>query len=527
MNQFAGTGALVRATVRRDRVRLAVWLVSLGVLVVVTVAATKGLYPDQRSLDEAALAAQDNPAVAAFNGPAVALDTIGGEVAFQLGAVGLTMIGLMTLLLLNRVTRVEEDAGHLELVRALPVGRDAPLAAGFLVVGVLDIGVAAITTVTLLGEGLPVAGSLAMGVSFAVLGFVFLGVTGVCAQVSENPRVVSGVAGAVLGAAYLVRAIGDAGSGALSWASPIGWAQKARPYAGESWWPLALCLVVAAVLVALAVGLSRRRDFAAGLVPPSPGPARGARRLDGRLGLAVRLQRGVVVGWTVGVLSMAVAWGSVAGSIDDFVQDNDAVRDFIARSGSAGLVDSYLATSFIILALIVAGAALQIVTRVRAEEADGRAEALLAGPLRRSSWVGGHLAVALGGGLLGLVAGGFGLGVTVAVALHDGGQVLRLTVAALAQLPAVGVLAGLAVLVLGRWPRSMSVVWGYWGYCFVIAFFGQLLGLPRAFFDLSPFEHVPLVPAEPFRWLPIVLLAAVAAVVTADGLRRFDRRDLG
>jgi ABC-2 type transport system permease protein len=394
-------------------------------------------------------------------------------------------------------------------------------------VGAVDLVVGALTTAALLAEGLPVAGSIALGASFVALGLVFVGLTGLLAQVSENPRVVSGTAGAVLAAAYLLRAIGDAGSGALAWASPIGWAQKVRPYAGEAWWPLLLCLVVAGLLVGAAVAVGRRRDFGGGLVAPTPGPAVGSPRLDGRIGLAVRLQRGVVIGWTVGVLAMAVAWGSLASTIDDFVQDNDAVRDVIARTGSAGLVDSYLATTFVTLGLLVAGAALQIVTRLRAEETDGRAEVLLAGPMRRSSWVGGHLAVALGGSVLGLVVGGFGLGVTAALALHDAGQVARLTASSLAYLPAVAVMAGVAVLVHGRWPRAMPAVWGLWGYCLVIGFLGQLLGLPGLFFDLSPFEQVPLVPAESFRLLPVALLTLLAAATTAVGLRELERRDLG
>ena len=95
-----------------------------------TAASTKSLYPTQADLDAAALAARDNPAALAFNGPDQALDTIGGQVAFQVGAFGLVMVGLMSVLLVGRLTRGEEDSGRLELVRSMPVGRHAPLAAG-------------------------------------------------------------------------------------------------------------------------------------------------------------------------------------------------------------------------------------------------------------------------------------------------------------------------------------------------------------------------------------------------------------
>src|SRR4029453_11086235 len=112
-----------------------------------------------------------------------------------------------------------------------------------------------------------------------------------------------------LGASYVVRAAGDASGGGWSWASPIGWAQKARPHAGAFWWPFLLCLVVALGFVAAARHLSHRRDFGAGLIAPRPGPARAAPALGNPIGLAVRLQRGVVFWWSTGLLLMAGASG--------------------------------------------------------------------------------------------------------------------------------------------------------------------------------------------------------------------------
>ena len=48
-------------------------------------------------------------------------------------------------------------------------------------------------------------------------------------------------------------------------------------------------------------------------------------------------------------------------------------------------------------------------------------------------------------------------------------------------------------------------------------FFGDLLQLPQWLQDLSPFEHLALVPAEDFRWAPFLVLALVAAAISAAG----------
>jgi len=128
-----------------------------------------------------------------------------------------------------------------------------------LIVGVLIAGV-------LIAQGMPLAGSVVFGVSFILIGVVFGGVALLVAQVTEHTRVVYGIAGAVLGAAYVLRAVGDIGDGKLSWLSPIGVAQKARPFADERWWPLLLLVAATVLLVVAAAALAGRRDLGAGLL---------------------------------------------------------------------------------------------------------------------------------------------------------------------------------------------------------------------------------------------------------------------
>jgi ABC-2 type transport system permease protein len=526
VTDLTGTGVLVRLIVHRDRLRLLAWIGGILALVIVTAASTKGLYPTQDSLDQIATAARDNPVALAFNGPDQGLDTIGGQVAFQVGAFGLLAVGFMTLTLLGRLTRAEEDSGRLELVRSMPVGRYAPLAAGLAVVVGTDNILGVLTALSLLAEGLPTVGSLVFGAAFTAFGVTFAGLTAVTAQVAENPRVTTGLAGVGLAASFALRAAGDMSGGMLSWLSPMGWAQKARPYAGERLSPLLLCGLLGAGLTVLAVRLANRRDFAAGMTSPRPGPARAAAALGSPLGLAVRLHRGVAVWWTSGGLALGLVYGSLTQSIDELIGDNPSMRDVIAAYGRAGLTDSYLATSLLITALIAAGPALQIAARLHAEEAEQRLEPLLATPMSRGSWVGSNLATALGAGTLTLLAGAFGLG--LAYALTGGGaqQVPRLLAAGLAYGPAVWLLTAAAVALFGLLPRWTAVGWVALAACFAIAMLGPALDLPRWVAGLSPFDHVPPVPAAGIDLLPVAVLAISAVALTAVGLGGFRRRDV-
>jgi ABC-2 type transport system permease protein len=56
--------------------------------------------------------------------------------------------------------------------------------------------------------------------------------------------------------------------------------------------------------------------------------------------------------------------------------------------------------------------------------------------------------------------------------------------------------------------------------------FGQLLDLPQWVSDLSPFQHVPQLPAADFTAVPLLVLTMLAVALTAAGLAGLRRRDL-
>jgi ABC-2 type transport system permease protein len=526
-SSVTGVPPLTRLVLRIDRIRIVVWVASIVLLVAVTVASVKSLYPNQAELDKAARAAQGNAAAIIFNGPAQALDTVGGQVAFQTGTWGLILTGLMSIFMLGRLTRGEEEAGRTELLRSLPVGQHALAAAAMITVAAMNVVTGALVALTLIGLGLPATGSVAFGLSITLFGLLLAAITLVAAQVTENTRVVYGVGGAVLGASFVLRAIGDVGDGTISWLSPIGWAQKTRPFAGEQWWPFLIIVGATGALLWLAANLSRRRDLGAGLVRPSPGPARATESLGTPVGLALRLQRGSVIGWTAGLLVLAIAYGWITDSINEFVQDNQSLTDIIASGGTAPLVEQYMAMSFRILALVTAGFAIQSALRIRSEETSTRAEQVLATPVSRVRFAASHLAVAGVGSLVILLILGAAFGLTDAAVTGDASAIRTSIVGAVIYTPAVWLVIGTAIALIGAASTATALPWAFLGLCFVIGMFGQLLDLPTWVQDLSPFQHVPQYPAADLRALPLVGLLAITASLVAFGLARLRRRDIG
>ncbi|NQY56059.1 MAG: ABC transporter permease [Ilumatobacteraceae bacterium] len=523
---LAGTVPLARIRVRIDRVRLALWTAGLVVMVGASAASIDRLFPTQADLDQAA-AGSDNPAIRAFNGPAQALDTLGGQVAFQIGAPGFVIAALASILLTTRLTRREEESGRLELVRALPVGRGSSMAAAAGVLGLMNVVVGLGVALVCLASGLPAAGCWAFGLEFTTVGWVFTAVALVAAQLASTSRAASGLAGAVLALSFVLRAIGDMTNGVLSWLSPIGWAQAARPWAGERWWVFILPIAATIALGALARALLVRRDLGGGLLPARRGPAVAAPRLATPLALAIRQQRAVVIGWGAALALFGFVYGVVVDSIEDFVSDNESMTDFMAAGGGgASLTDSYLAQSIRVLALIASGFTAQAVLRARGEETSGRAEPLLALPVTRRSWLGSHAGIAAVGSIVVTLAAAVAMAVGVLIATGDPDQVAGLFGAALGYTPALMVVVGAGLALSGWLPRAAVATWALVAAGMVIGVFGPVLDLPDWVSNLSPFEHIALAPAEATSFVPLVVLSVVAAVLAVVGFAGIDRRDV-
>lgn len=525
MTGFAGALILARLALRRDRVRLTVWVLALGAMASVTASSIDDLYTPAQ-LAEYAVTVQGNQAVIAMSGPSRALDTYGGRIAFEIWQFSVA-IALLAVLTVGRHARAEEEAGRGELLGAQPIGRHARSAAAVMVGMTASTAVGAVVALGLLGSGLPMAGSIAMGAAFAATGTCFSGLALLTAQLAERTRVATGVALASLALAYLARAVGDVGDGRLSWATPMGWMQATRPYSGERWWPLALLFGAGLGLAAAALAVESRRDVGAGLLPSRTGPPSAGRGLTGPMSLAWRLHRGGLFAWAVGLALGGAAFGSVASSADDLVGDNDAIRNYLAQLGGADLSDVFLVTVLVYLALATAGFAIQTALRPSIEESTGRADVILAAGTPRARWLGGQLSVTVLGSTLLMAAGGLGTGVAYALSTSDASQVPRLLGAALTFVPAVWVTAALAAALHGLLPRAGGVAWALLVLGAVVAVLGGVLDIPDLVRDLSPFTHVPSVPAEPVAMAPLVALTGVAAVLMAVGVLGFRRRDVG
>ncbi|WP_251840804.1 ABC transporter permease [Oceanitalea stevensii] len=527
---LTATGGLLRLFLRVSRRQILIWALAFAALVAGSVATLEDTYPDAQAL-QARAALMDSPAAVMMTGPAFALDdyTFGAMLANELSLWVFLPAAIMSVLLVVRHTRGEEESGRLEMLRSLPVGRFAPALAAVLTVTVADLAVGAAVTGALVGTGMAVADSVALGVATALTGLVFGAVAAVTAQLTEHARAASGMALGAVAVAFLVRGIGDViepqGSW-LSWLSPFAWAQQTRLYVDLRWWPLAVSALVTVLLLVLAVSLARQRDLGAGLRPARPGPPAASRSLLAPTGLARRLVSGTFIGWAVALFLFALAFGTLANSLEGMVADIPAVGEWIDLDLS-DLTRSFAAVMLGFLAVGPAALVVSGVLQLRAEERAGRVEGLLVSGSSRTALLVRWVAVVLVETVLVQVLIGLGVGAGVALATGEAGWVGELTLAALAHLPAILLVGALAVALYGLAPRAASLAWALVVWVVIVAVLGDLLGLPDWARDVSPLAHTPAVPDADLAPAPLVVMAALAALLLLAGLVGLRRRDVG
>jgi ABC-2 type transport system permease protein len=517
---------LLLARVRRDRVILPVWIAATALLAYAGASGVKVEFPTDAEREAVMSVAIATPSLLALRGlPDGA--TLGAYVFFQVFCYLAVMAGLMSTFLVARHTRADEERGRLELLGAAPIRRTTNLVATLVLGAAANAVLGVLVALGLIGGGLEPLGSWAAGAATGATGLAFLGIAALAAQLAPTSRSANGIGAAAVGAAFLLRAVGDAlGTPDLpaltvtsawpSWLSPIGWGQHVFASTRHDLTPLLLSLALAVAAAGIALAAQSSRDLGSSLLPERAGRADG--RIRSSLGLAWRQQWPSLIGWTIGgALTGAIA-GAVGGRIADAGELAQTLQELLSSfvpGGRGQLIDLLVAAVVAIAGILAAAAGAQAIMRARGEESDGRIELVLAAPVRRVSWLLGYV----------LVAVASVVGVSLAAGLAAGASFLSTdaerfwpsVLAGVAQIPAGLAFVALTTLVFAVLPRlTVPVGWAAIAVGFMIGQFGGLLRIPDGVRDASPFRHTPAIPpVDGADWSGAFWLVGISVAVLA------------
>jgi len=515
-------------TVRQNAHLIAPWIAVVSLLCLTSFLAYMWIFPEQQDRQVLAATIGTNPAFSLIFGIGHDLLSPDGFNAWRSLSLGSFFAGLMTIFIVVRETRAKEDSGQAEIIGANVVGRYTPLAVAVVFAYVASLMMGIVTTLVMLSLGGKLESSILLASAFTASGMMFASVAAVTCQLASYARAASSMAVIFLGICFLLRGYADTSPDSewALWFTPFGWLQKIEPAGVQDPSFLLLCGGVSLVLISLAGLLLRRRDFGEGVIPTRRGRVRAglARTI---LGLALKLQTGSIISWTIAFASLGSVFGFLISSLDDVFTKNATIASFLGGGGTQlDLAFEFVVMLLKILGIIAAVYGIQVMMRVYSEEMETRVEPLLAGTASRAKFFASHVIIALAGPAVAIVLAAVMIAFVSGLknVAIDSGDILQ---QAVVEIPAIWVLIGLSVATIGAHPIARFGAWVATVITFILTLFGPMFKLWDWVQGISPLWHVPVVSELEPDWNGLFALIGVAIFLLVVGFLGFRRRDIG
>jgi polyether ionophore transport system permease protein len=531
---------IARFTGRRAVRSGALWGMVFGLYVYDNAFAFDSIAPTAAKRDQLLGTMAGNAGLKALLGDTHQITTRGGFTDWR--AIGVTALvaSIWGLLAAAKALRGEESAGRWELFLA---GQTTPRRAAANALAGLGAGVAAMYVLTALltalvgarpNVAISVGQSLLFAVAVAAGAAMFAAVGAVASEVMATRSRAAGLSAAVFGAAFMLRALGDATSSAhwLVYLSPLGWVEQLHPLTGaQPFWLLPIAGLV--VVCAVATVLLADRDLGTSLLADKATAKPRMAMLGSPLSFALRLSWASIAGWLTATAVAALLYGSLAKSTGQDFASSSMLRKFTGQLTHVAQRQLQLAGTrvfagiiFLILMTLIMAYVASAMGRVREDEAEGYVDNLVVRSVSRLRWLSGRagliLAVLVTAGILG------GLAFWAAAASqHAGLSFHELLLAGLNSTAPAALLLGIGVLALGFVPRLTSIVcWGILAWAFLLDMLGSAIKVNHWLMDTSLLSHPALAPAVNPNWRIAGTYLAIGCAAALLGGWRLTQRDL-
>lgn len=521
---------LMKLIFRRERIQIPIWFLCLIGIIVAVPIAFQEMYGT--AADRAAMViTMENPAMIAMVGPLYGTDnyTIGAMNTNMMLLFSALAVAIMNIFFVVRHTRRDEELGRIEVIRSFPVSRLSSLSAAMstavLINTVLALLIAAGLTALNI-ESMTFQGSLLFGVSLGVSGLLFAAIAALFAQLCVTPRGATGYSFGVLGLMYMLRGMGDINSEMLSRLVPLGLVLRTKSYTENQWWPIPILLVITLAVTVLAYHLNAKRDMGQGFIPARPGRKHASRFLQSPLGLSFRLLRGTFIAWMIGLFMLGASYGSIMGDLEGFLENNELLKSAIMVTDEYSMTELFITMLMSVIAMGATIPCISMLQKLRSEEKQTRTEHLLSRNVSRKKLLSGYLLLSVVGSFLMLFVSVLGLWTASTSVMDTSIPFASMLKAMMVYLPAVWVMIGFMVLLIGVLPGKTMLTWIYLGFSFVVVYFGKIIKFPEWLQKCSPFAHIPELPVDDIHYPTVFILTAIALLCILVGYMGFQKRDM-
>lgn len=223
---------------------------------------------------------------------------------------------------------------------------------------------------------------------------------------------------------------------------------------------------------------------------------------------------------------LGASYGSVMGDLETYIENLDLMQAILPAGEGFTLTEQFIPMLMSVISMVSAIPVLLMLLRLAAEERHNRTEPLLARAVSRSRLMGSYLAISvIVSPLLQLLAA-TGMWSAAAAVMEEPLPLGMLLNAAMVYLPAMWVMIGPAILLIGILPQGTGLTWLYLGYSFFVVYLGSILQVPEWMATLSPFGHIPQLPVEDVDFVRLSVLTLIAMALTVIGFRGYRTRDI-
>ena len=532
--------SVARFTGRRCVRTGALWGLVFGLYVYDNAFAFDSIAPTAAQRNQLLGSMASNAGLKALLGDTHLITTRGGFTDWR--AIGVTALiaSIWGLLAATKALRGEEAAGRWELFLAgqTTARRAAANALAGLGAGVLAMYMLTALLTALVGARPNVAISVGASLFFALAvvagAAVFAAVGALASELMPTRSRAAGVSAAVFGAAFMLRALGDATTSAhwLVYLSPLGWVEQLHPLTdAQPLWLLPLAGLVA--LCAVATVLLADRDLSASVLADKDSAAPRTALLGSPVLFALRLSWAAIASWLTATVVAALLYGSLAKSTGQAFASSGMLRKFSGNLTHVALRQLQLAGTrvfagivFLILMTLIMAYVASAMGRLREDEAEGYVDNLVVRSVSRQRWLAGRAGLILAVLLTAGAAGGIAFWVAAA-SQHAGLGFSELLQAGVNSAAPAVLLLGIGVLTFGFAPRLTSIMcWGILAWAFLLDMLGSAIKVNHWLMDTSLLYHPALAPAVSPDWRVAGIYLAIGCAAAVLGGWRFTQRDL-
>lgn len=533
MNEkFARWSTLFVEYLKRDWKKNIIWIVGLGLFSGGFVPAFEEIGKGQGLLGM--YETMKNPAMISMVGPtpvdSAADYTLGAMYAHEM----LLFCGLFAMILaamhVVSHTRKEEEQGLTELVRSFRVGRQANSLAVITEIILINLLLAVFTYLVMISFGVDSIsnkGSLLFGVSIGMAGILGAVIALVMAQIMSTSSGATGSSLGIIGLLYIIRGGTDVSNVDLSMFNPMGWTYLTYPFTKNNWVPLIFAVVFSVIVVVIAFVLEGGRDMGAGYIPERSGRKSAKKSLLSVPGLFIKLNKGVMISWFISFVILGVAYGSIYGDMQTFLESNELMSQMFTLSG-VSIEASFTGTIMMIMIMLVSILPIVVVNKLFAEEARLHLSQIYSTKVTRTKLFCTSVIMAIIAGIVGILLAAIGLGGT-AISVMGGSSDLNLSdyiIAGYNFLPSVFFFIGLAALALGFAPKLGKLIYIYLGYSFALNYFGGILDLPEWFSKTAVQSWIPRMPVDEFDGTIFITMTVISVLMMGVGYLGYVKRDM-